>query len=254
MITLVRFMVRKSVVLSMVLLSGVVNGAEPDAGADTWSNQLIIYLLGATLDGQVGLGPLEAEVDMGTSDIFDALDGAFLGMYRGEGERWGVLLDVVYMNLKADAQGPLGALSGTVSNKQTTVLASASYRVSENTRLLAGVLYADITAKARLDGPLESRQGKAGESWVDPVVGVLYNRALGSRWDLTGLAQVGGFGVGSDLTYVLTGSVAYQISARTSISLGYRYLDFDYEDGTGADRFLFDMKQHGPAVGFRFSF
>jgi len=36
--------------------------------------------------------------------------------------------------------------------------------------------------------------------------------------------------------------------------LGGRYLDFDYEDGQEADRFKFDMKQYGPAVGFRFDF
>ena len=59
-------------------------------------------------------------------------------------------------------------------------------------------------------------------------------------------------GVGSDLTYVLTASFAWQFGDRSSLTLGYRYLYFDYEKGYGANRFKFDMKQHGPAVGYRF--
>ena len=64
-----------------------------------WSNQGLIYLLGPTLDGTTGIGPFDTQMEMTTSDVFDALDGAFLGMYRGEGERWGILVDVVHMDL-----------------------------------------------------------------------------------------------------------------------------------------------------------
>ncbi|MEK9808024.1 MAG: hypothetical protein VW373_08265, partial [Halieaceae bacterium] len=55
----------------------------------SWSNQGIIYLLGPTLDGTTGIGPFDTEMDMDAGDVFDALDGAFLGMYRGQGDRWG---------------------------------------------------------------------------------------------------------------------------------------------------------------------
>ena len=71
----------------------------------SWSNQGLIYLLGPTLDGTSGIGPIDTDVDMSASDVFETLDGAFLGMYRGEGERWGVMIDVVYMDLKADGSG-----------------------------------------------------------------------------------------------------------------------------------------------------
>ena len=74
----------------------------------SWSNQGLIYLLGPTLDGASGIGPIDTDVDMSASDVFETLDGAFLGMYRGEGERWGVMIDVVYMDLKADGSGDGG--------------------------------------------------------------------------------------------------------------------------------------------------
>ncbi len=225
-----------------------------DATGDAagWSNTFVLYLLGPTLDGTVGIGPAEGDVSLDAGDVFSALDGAFLGIYAGEGERWGVVADLVYMDLSADdLSGPVGILSGEVGNKQTTALGSISYRITDHLRLLAGLMYTDITAKIRIDGPIETRGAKTSESWVDPVVGLWYSAPIGNRWDFSGIAQVGG-GAGADLAYILTASFSWKFGKNTSLSLGYRYLDFDYEDGSGLDRFKFDMKEHGPAVGFRF--
>jgi hypothetical protein len=224
------------------------------ASGEGWSSSFVLYLLGPTLDGTVGIGPVDGDVGMNAGDVFSSLDSAFLGIYAGEGEHWGIVADVVYMDLSEDdLSGPLGLVRGEVGNKQLVSLVSASYRVSDHTRLLAGLMYTDITADIRLTGPINSRYAKTSVSWVDPVVGVLFNSPVGARWDFTGLAQVGG-GVGADLAYGLTASFAWKFGQSTSLTLGYRYLYFDYEDGSGAGRFKFDMKQHGPAVGFRFNF
>ena len=228
--------------------------ASAHAENSDWSSQGLIYLLGPTLDGTSGIGPVDTEVDMDAGDVFDALDGAFLGMYRGQNNRWGVALDVVHMDLKGDATGDRGALSGTVSVRQSSVIASGYYRVSEEFRIIGGALYNDLATRVSLSGPLNDRNQKVSEDWVDPVIGVGYDVPLGESWDFSGSALVGGFGVGSDLVMVFSASFAYRFNDWSSISLGGRYLDFDYEDGQGADRFKFDMKQYGPAVGFRFDF
>ena len=222
----------------------------------SWSNQGLIYLLGPTLDGTSGIGPIDTDVDMSAGDVFDNLDSAFLGMYRGEGERWGVMIDVVYMDLKADGSGDGGAFSGEVEVEQTTAIASATYRLSPTTQLLAGALYNDVSAGISLRGPTDRiREQSAGDDWVDPIVGVLFETPIrGGNWSFTGAAQLGGFGVGADLVTILTGSFSYRFNNWSSIYIGYRYLDFDYEDGDGLDRFKFDMKEHGPAVGWRFDF
>ena len=219
-----------------------------------WSNQGLIYLLGPTLDGTTGIGPFDTQMEMTTSDVFDALDGAFLGMYRGEGERWGILVDVVHMDLKVDGSGDRGALAGEVGVTQTTAITSVTWRVSPTFQLMGGALYNDISAKVSLTGPFETRQQRTSEDWIDPIVGFLWEPSISDSWTFTGAMQVGGFGVGSDLVTILTGSFSYRFNAWASIDLGYRYLNFDYEDGDGMDRFKFDMKEHGPAVGFRFDF
>ena len=222
----------------------------------SWSNQGLIYLLGPTLDGTSGVGPFDTEVDLSAGDVFDNLDSAFLGMYRGEGERWGVLIVVVDMDLNADGSGDGGRFSGEVELEQTTAIVSATYRLSPTTQLMAGALYNDISGGISLTGPRnESRGQTMGEDWVDPIVGVLFETPIGAgNWSFTGAAQLGGFGVGSDLVTILTGSFSYRFNNWSSIDIGYRYLDFDYEDGDGADRFKFDMSEHGPAVGWRIDF
>jgi opacity protein-like surface antigen len=53
---------------------------------------------------------------------------------------------------------------------------------------------------------------------------------------------------------VLSGALSYRFNRWSSLSLGYRYLDFDYDDGSGPDRFKFDLREHGPSIGFRFDF
>lgn len=236
------------------LLSTLATAALADEGS--WSNQGLIYLLGPTLDGTTGIGPFDTEMDMDAGDVFDALDGAFLGMYRGQNDRWGVALDVVYMDLKGDATGDRGALSGSVNVKQTTMIGTGYYRLSKELRLIGGALFNDLSTRIALSGPRpeNDRNQRFGDDWVDPIVGVGYDVALGQKWDFSGSALVGGFGVGSDLVMVFSASFGYRFNDWASITLGGRYLDFDYEDGDGADRFKFDMKQYGPAVGFRFDF
>lgn len=72
---------------------------------------------------------------------------------------------------------------------------------------------------------------------------------LGVRGD------VGGFGVGSDLTWSLVGSIQYHVSRQVSVGGGYRALDIDYTQGSGANRSALDVLMHGPLLGavFRFS-
>ena len=45
-----------------------------------------------------------------------------------------------------------------------------------------------------------------------------------------GQADIGGFGVGSDLTWSLLGTFNYVFTDKWSASLGYKYLSVDYDD------------------------
>jgi hypothetical protein len=240
--------------LMLTLAPAIAAAEDATKDAPRWSNQGLVYLLAPTLSGTQGVGDLELDVDIDASEVFDAIDSGFLGMYRGEGERWGIMLDVVYMDLKGGTEDTFDAFSGDMEVEQTVAIASVTWRVNDTLQLTGGALYSDVAATLSLSGPNNDRQLKVGDDWIDPVVGVLFETPISSAWEFTGAAQVGGFGVGSDLVVVLSGAFAYRFNRWSSVSLGYRYLDFDYDDGDGADRFKFDLKEHGPAIGFRFDF
>jgi hypothetical protein len=222
--------------------------------APPWKNTVELYLMGPSLDGTVGLGPVDGDVDVDAGAVFDALDGAFLGTYIGEANRWGVLVDLAYMDLKEDGTGLTGRVDYEVKVKQTILGVVGLYRLTDTLQLTFGGRYVDVSNRLTLSGPNQVRGAKASESWFDPTLGLRYVAPLGERWVFNAGADIGGAGVGSDLTWFWAANVAYRMTERSQIYAGYRYIYFDYEDGEGRDRFKFDMAQHGPLVGFRFEF
>ena len=222
--------------------------------SDGWRNTFELYLMGPNLDGAVGLGPIDGDIEVDPGDVFDALDGAFLGTWIGEGERWGVLADLAYMDLKEDGAVPGGMVDSEVNVTQTIFGVVGTYRLTDTLQFTFGGRYLDVTNRLTTIGPAQERSAKVSESWFDPTIGLRYVAPLGEKWVFNGAADIGGFGVGSDFTWFWSANIGYRITQRTQIYAGYRYLDIDYESGAGRDRFRFDMAQHGLLAGFRFEF
>lgn len=61
--------------------------------------------------------------------------------------------------------------------------------------------------------------------------------------------DIGGFGAGSDFTWHVNGLVHFQPWRYVAIIVGYRVLDQDYEEGSGVNRFKYDMRISGPLAG-----
>ena len=219
------------------------------------------------MKGDVKSGNLpQTSVDMDFSDIWDNLDFGAMGTFEARKGRWGVLFDAIYMEISTSATssrtgpGPIGATLTANANlqmEQTMLAAAVTYRVSEGptaTDVIGGARYSKIEADANIDASLFGQTGVAARSgdkdWVDPYVGVRVQHPLADRWTLVGYADVGGFGVGSDLTWQALAGVSYDFSKTVSGKFGYRYLSVDYDKGG----FLYDMDSYGlfAGVGFRF--
>jgi hypothetical protein len=243
--------------LTALLLTGLfLATAQADDSAQdrAWKQSAVIYLLAPTIRGTSGIGPVDGDVDIDPKSVFDSLEGAFLGVYAAEKGRWGVLADVIYMDLGAKLEGDREILSGKLNNEQFNLALAATYRLSEQWQVLGGGMYTDLSLKLDVRRPNETVRRRTSESWIDPVVGARFATPLGEKWAFGSMALIGGFGVGSDLLWSLNASFSYSFSDRWHLMLGYRYIDFDYEDGAGRDRFRFDVVEHGPAVGMRFDF
>jgi len=219
----------------------------PPARAEEWKYDLAVYMLGAGIDGTVGIGRLDADVDVGFSDILDNLEFGAMGALRASKDRWAVTTDLIYVGLGASTDRV------EVDVDQLILQVDLAYGVSETFEVLFGVRYLDLDNKIAFRGPLGAR-ADAGDSWVDPVVGVRLLKPLGEKWSLFGRLDFAGFGVGSDFSLQAGLNLDYRISPRTSFAFGWRHLDVDFEDGDGRDRFKYDVVTSGPQAGLVFHF
>jgi hypothetical protein len=77
---------------------------------------------------------------------------------------------------------------------------------------------------------------------------------LAERFTFGVQGDIGGFGAGSQFTWNVEGVFLYRVAHLVSLGVGYRALDIDYQRGSGATKFTFDMLIHGPLLGAVFHF
>ena len=90
-------------------------------------------------------------------------------------------------------------------------------------------------------------------NWVDPFVGLRVRHRLAPRQDLSVQADIGGFGLGSQISWQALAAYSYQLGTTGSVAwagvIGYRALYVDYVRGSAATLFETNLLQHGPIIG-----
>lgn len=109
-------------------------------------------------------------------------------------------------------------------------------------------------AQRQLAGTIQDGMEKAAatdisadQDWVDPYVGGRARLNLTTRTYLGARADIGGFDVGSRLTWQLFGGAGFHATSRIDLEAGWRCLDVDYEN----ESFALDMTLSGFVVGAR---
>jgi hypothetical protein len=140
-------------------------------------------------------------------------------------------------------------LHGSLDNKNPP-LPVPPLGVDEKIRLLKLIREArqnPITAQQKIARILK-RQLNRGfsltEYWTDPYIGIGGRYNLGKAFYLTGKADVGGFGAGSDVTVQAYGALGCQVTRSIYSELGFRYLYYDFDDGG----FLYKVSTYGPQI------
>jgi len=231
------------------------------AEAKDWTHTITPYVWASGMDGTTAIGPVEADVDLSFGDILDNLDIGGMVSYRGErDDRLVVMVDVIYMDLSADkthGEGPI-QVSAEVELQQTALEADVGYRLTDHVITYAGLRYNDISADLTVvrtgPGPGETRTPSVSESWTDPIIGAIGELPLSEAWSLSLRGDMGGFGMGSDFAWQATGAVNWKATELINVVGGYRYIHMDYDDGSGAGYFKYDMGLSGPFLGVGFTF
>jgi opacity protein-like surface antigen len=248
-----------------VLAASPVRAAE--ATADTWQFEITPYVFGAGLRGTTGVGQVKADVDSSFSDIMKHFDSGLMAAAEARKGPWAFAFDGVYFRLKDQGtrswQGPAGI--GSATGELDATVAQLVYQLAVGYRVMDASTKLDVIGAGRytrldtdLDlvttiGPLlpgGTRALSGSADWWDPVIGVRVLLPFAEHWTFMGYADVGGFGVGSKITYQAIAGANWQFAESFTAKFGYRYMYQDYDK----NNFLWDMAAHGAYLGLGISF
>jgi hypothetical protein len=206
-----------------------------------WAWRIAPYLWAANLDGDVKSGPIKAEADIDFDDLFDDLNAAGFVIFEARSHAFAFVGDVTFLDFEQDAETPAG-LDNDIDTESVILDLVGLYRIGPSSPLEigAGIRYMDADFELDTGGGVDS----------DIFDGVFAARAswpIAERWNLS---LYGDIGAGdSDLTWQASALVNYQFDA-WGVGLGYRALDYDFED----DNDELDMLIHGLLLGLEFRF
>lgn len=239
-----------SILFSALAYAAVSNGAIAQEPRTTAA----IYAQFAGVRGEIAAGPVSADIDLSFSDLLDHLDVGGMMAMRNESERWAISFNAVFIGSEINGIRSLGTRYD-VDLTQDLVEVTGSWRADEIYELLGGVRFQSLGADVSTISPTGvATAGFGVESFWDPIIGARAAWPIGSSWTMIGRADVGGFGVGSDLTWSALLVLDWSVSPSIGVVLGYRALDTHYEDRSGRDYFKLDTLVAGPIVGMRFAF
>jgi hypothetical protein len=193
-------------------------------------------------------------MDTSFSDILSNLKFAFMGAFEARNERFVMLGDIIYLHVGSEADGPAGFVETDVDLATFIGTAAAGYRVVDEgplfVDLFAGGRITSIDAEIELTGPLQSVKEDRSKTSVAPVVGARFRAPLGERWGLAAYGDLGGFGLTSDLTWQLMGTVQYGIGNHWRVAAGYRHVAAKIDKGDTD----IHLTLSGPIIGFSYRF
>jgi hypothetical protein len=157
------------------------------------------------------------------------------------------------LNLSDSRRTEQGRAGARLETEQTTLMVTGGRRVAPHLEALFSLAYFDVSADLRVRVLEQVRNVSRDVDWIDPMVGLSYDRPLSGKWRFALRGDVGGFGLGgADFTWHALTKFTYQHSERFSWYFGYRAIAYDYEDdGQGFDYQRYDLLQHGPGAGRR---
>jgi len=264
---------------------------KPPADPEPWRFNGVLYGWAINISGTVGVRNQQIDTSASILDLIQKSNslGAFMGYFEADKGRVGFFTDLVYANLgfggsTLNYRNPLPGLRLTLTTQQALTYqmfiaemggvyelyhwpgTEASFTALD---ALVGFRYWNMSVDASFDAQLNANIPSVGFDrslglaiaradtiqWVDPLVGFRLRHQLTPNQSFFVSGDIGGFGLGSSLTWQAVGaySYAWQFTGyQIALALGFRALGVDYSVPGGANGFNLNETMYGPIIGVSF--
>ncbi len=252
--------------------------SEPAAMPSGWQFTFTPYGWVPWLSGNATLKGHNFDVEADPPELFGHLDFAAMGVVEARKGPFSLEVNGFYANIGASPSflraTDIGTVGASLSSGVTLTIVEAtggyeamrwesgglkdsggSYTALD---LLAGARYwqQSLDVNLNLTTPAGGSIALARSGlvdWTDPFIGarIRHQLAPGEELDLRG--DIGGFDAGSTFSWQLLATYNRHLFDFSGIPvdsyLGFRALSVDYTQGSGRDKYTYDVVQYGPVVG-----
>jgi len=247
------------VVIFFLLIFQIQSSAQTETPEKKWHFLTDVYLMFPNINGETGIGELLVPIDASAGDVFSKLKIGGMFYFEAQTSKWALTSDIVFMNLNEDITPNKIIESGEVTGKQFIWEAAALYRIAPFWEVGVGgrlnnlEMGIDANRKAITSGTKAISADKTA-TWYDPIIITRLETDINNKWLFQLRGDVGGFGIGSDITWQLGGYVGYRFTKVFQLTGGYRILSMDYNKDVKNTQFVFNVDEFGPVVRLGFNF
>ena len=249
---------KRILLLIMLLgLSGTLLGQDNPTNSDPandgkWKVELTPYIWFAGAKADIGFRDQNVPVEASFKDVLEDLKMGFLMHAEMTNGKWIIMGDIVYMKIvkEGSLSGPL-SITPELTLKQTIGELAGGYTLlNSDDRFyidgFAGLRYFGV------DNLIETTNRELLDRTInttDPILGMRL-RTASEKWQSSLRADIGGFGIGSELSWKSNLVVGYKFSDLFTLHGGFQVYGIDYEK----DDFSMNVTSAGFALGFEFEF
>jgi hypothetical protein len=234
------------------------------AAGNRWEFALSIPVWLSAVDGDVTIRGQKLSVDQDTSDVVDLFDshlnGAFALHLEAQKNRFGMLLDTMWVDL--EARGTQGTTDATANLEGFIGELGVFYTIVDPEKKKGwGAFQVDALGGVRLSALEFGIHGDAFDGSVhrtiyDPYIGLRMKLGLTNWLSLKARGDIGGFGIEawptSSISYNVDAGLEFHIAESFDLGVGYRFLTYEF-DGNASDS-TFDATLTGPVITLKFNF
>ena len=247
----------KKIVFILIIMSipnlvfGQGDSADPQTEESKWEFDLTPYIWFAGMNADISFLDQTIPVEAKFKDVLKDLKFGVLLHAEAKKGSWFILTDLMYMKLRKDGHIEILAVDTELEMKLLITELAGGYNLINSQDWLfidgfAGWRYFGITNKLDIAG--QNRLDKT-INVNDPFIGVRF-RAVSEKWRNSVRFDVGGFGIGSEVSWKANILIGYQFSELFSLYMGAQGYGVDYE----TDSFGLDLVTGGFITGFNFHF